>query len=204
MGHVAGVRNDAGDEESLRPCERHGGRAEALRRRARCDSSPETSSESRVMAGSWSSAAVEAAAGEPFFAYMRTKMFEPLGMEDTRPIWRPKRSSTSRRSITRDSAATRVSDRRRHAKATRPALPAPPRFSPPHGSCPVRTTRIGNGKVLQPATVEMLRASQRLRLGEETGYGLGWKLETLTSRAAGAHGRSWHEGRTSSGAPRIS
>jgi CubicO group peptidase (beta-lactamase class C family) len=39
---------------------------------------------------------------------------------------------------------------------------------------------IHSGKLLQPATVESLQTSQRLPSGEETGYGLGWDLETVT------------------------
>jgi CubicO group peptidase (beta-lactamase class C family) len=33
--------------------------------------------------------------------------------------------------------------------------------------------------LLKPATVELLQTSQRLKSGEETGYGLGWDLETV-------------------------
>jgi CubicO group peptidase (beta-lactamase class C family) len=38
---------------------------------------------------------------------------------------------------------------------------------------------ISRGKLLQPATVEMLQTPQRLRSGEQTDYGLGWKIETV-------------------------
>jgi len=38
---------------------------------------------------------------------------------------------------------------------------------------------VSSGKLLQPATVELLETSQRLRSGQQTEYGLGWKLETL-------------------------
>ena len=38
---------------------------------------------------------------------------------------------------------------------------------------------INSGTLLQPATVQLLQASQRLDSGEETGYGLGWDLETV-------------------------
>jgi CubicO group peptidase (beta-lactamase class C family) len=37
-----------------------------------------------------------------------------------------------------------------------------------------------SGKLLQPATVGMLQTPQRLASGEETGYGLGWRLESVT------------------------
>ena len=39
---------------------------------------------------------------------------------------------------------------------------------------------VSHGKVLQPATVQLLQTSQKLASGQESGYGLGWKLETLT------------------------
>ena len=38
---------------------------------------------------------------------------------------------------------------------------------------------VGGGKLLQPATVALLQTSQRLRSGQETGYGLGWDVETV-------------------------
>ena len=39
---------------------------------------------------------------------------------------------------------------------------------------------ISNGKLLQPATVQLLQTAQRLSSGQQTGYGLGWDLETVT------------------------
>jgi CubicO group peptidase (beta-lactamase class C family) len=39
---------------------------------------------------------------------------------------------------------------------------------------------INGGKLLQPATAELLQTSQRLTSGKETGYGLGWELNTVT------------------------
>jgi CubicO group peptidase (beta-lactamase class C family) len=38
---------------------------------------------------------------------------------------------------------------------------------------------INSGKLLQPATVQMLQTPQRLASAQETGYGLGWDLETV-------------------------
>jgi CubicO group peptidase (beta-lactamase class C family) len=37
---------------------------------------------------------------------------------------------------------------------------------------------VRNGRLLQPSTVAALQAPRRLTSGEETGYGLGWDLET--------------------------
>jgi CubicO group peptidase (beta-lactamase class C family) len=39
---------------------------------------------------------------------------------------------------------------------------------------------IDSGKLLQPATVQLLQTSQRTASGEDTGYGLGWDRETVT------------------------
>ena len=39
---------------------------------------------------------------------------------------------------------------------------------------------LDSGKLLKPETVQLLQTSQRLPAGEETGYGLGWDLETVT------------------------
>ena len=52
---------------------------------------------------------------------------------------------------------------------------------------------INGGKLLQPATVQLFQTSLRLPSGEETGYGLGWDLETVTlsgeqTRAVGHDG----------------
>jgi serine beta-lactamase-like protein LACTB len=54
---------------------------------------------------------------------------------------------------------------------------------------------MNGGKLLQPATVELLQTSQRLASGEETGYGLGWDIATVTlagkqTRAIGHNGDS--------------
>ena len=39
---------------------------------------------------------------------------------------------------------------------------------------------MNSGKLLQPATVALLQTSQRLASGEDTGYGLGWKVKTVS------------------------
>jgi CubicO group peptidase (beta-lactamase class C family) len=57
---------------------------------------------------------------------------------------------------------------------------------------------INSGKLLQPATVQLLQASQRLSSGQETGYGLGWDLETVA--LAGKQTRTvGHDGDTLGG-----
>ena len=83
MGHVAGVRNDGGDEENLSEhCE---GPAAGLQRFAERPLLFEPGTQYRYSNYGWIlvSAAVEAAAGERFFGFMRRQIFEALGMDDT-------------------------------------------------------------------------------------------------------------------------
>jgi serine beta-lactamase-like protein LACTB len=126
------------------------------------------------------SAAVESAANEPFFALMRTQVFEPLGMHDS----------------TIDVATEAIPDRATFYWA-RFGLAGDTRYGPKPArvgdhscyagaaaflSTPSDLVRFGmdinSGKLLKPGTVQMLQSPQRLASGEETGYGLGWELET--------------------------
>ncbi|HET9261801.1 MAG TPA: serine hydrolase domain-containing protein [Vicinamibacterales bacterium] len=207
MGHLAGVGTDSGDEGPLfsQRCERP---VEALRFFAERSLLFEPGTQYRYSSYGWIlvSAAVEAAAGEPFLTFMRKQIFEPLGMDDT----------------TADSTTEPIPDR---------ATPYFPRFAadPRSGlhlmrqidyscyagasvflSTPSDLVRFGlainsslrrqgfgaqGGKLLQPATVRSLQTPQRLASGEETGYGLGWDLETVAlageqARLAGHDGES--------------
>ena len=194
MGHVAGIRNDGGDEGPLLSarCERP---AHALRAFADRPLLFEPGTEYRFSSYGWIvvSAAVEAAAGEPFLAVMRQRIFEPLGLRHTNAD-----SST-------DPAPNR-------ATPYFPRFAADPRYGlhlmrPLDYSCyagasvfvstPSDLVRFGlaitRGTLLQPATVQVLQTSQRLTSGEETGYGLGWDLGMVT--VAGKETRSvGHDG----------
>jgi serine beta-lactamase-like protein LACTB len=57
---------------------------------------------------------------------------------------------------------------------------------------------FNRGTLLKPATSQLLQTSQRLASGEETGYGLGWELETvsLAGRPARMAGHGSKEGFT--------
>ena len=181
MGHLAGVRTDSGDEGPLfaQHCERP---VEALPAFEKPSLLFEPGTQFRYSSYGWilMSAAVEAAAGEPFQAFMRKQIFDPLAMDDTMA----------------DSAADPIPDR---------ATPYFPRFAadPRYGPDPMRpidyscysgasvfvstpsdlvrfAMAVSSGKLLQPATVQLLQTSQRLASGQETGYGLGWDLETAS------------------------
>ena len=180
MGHLAGVRNDGGDEGPLLSarCERT---VEGLQHFAERSLLFEPGTQYRYSSYGWilMSAAVEAAADEPFVTFMRKQIFEPLGMDDTRA----------------DSATEPIPDR---ATFYFPRFAADPRYglhlmreidyscyagSSAFLSTPSDLVRfaiaINSGKLLQPATVQLLQTSQRLASGQETGYGLGWDLEPV-------------------------
>ncbi len=196
MGHLAGVRNDGGDEGPLLSarCERS---VEALQHFAERSLLFEPGTQYRYSSYGWIlvSAAVEAAADEPFLRFMWKQIFEPLGMDDTRA----------------DSATEPIPDR---ATPYFPRFAADPRYglhlmreidyscyagSSAFLSTPSDLVRfalaINSGKLLQPATVQLIQTSQRLASGQETGYGLGWDLETVAlagdqTRTVGHDGES--------------
>jgi len=196
MGHLAGVRNDGGDEGPLLSarCEQT---ADALQFFGESPLLFEPGTQYRYSSYGWIlvSAAVEAAADESFLTFMRREIFEPLGMRDTEA----------------DSSTEPIPNR---ATSYFPRFAADPRYGlhlmrPIDYSCyagssaflstPSDLARFGlainRGTLLQPTTVQLLQAPQRLASGEETGYGLGWDLETVAlaggqTRCVGHHGTS--------------
>ena len=193
MAHVAGIRNDAGDEEPVTVhCERT---LEALDRFADRPLLFEPGTRYRDSSYGWIlvSAAVERAAGEPFFTFMRKQIFERLGMDDTR---------ADAATEPPQDPATYYFPRFAADPRYGPQSPTPVDYSCFSGSNAFLSTpsdlvrfgmALGGGKLLQPATVQSLQTSQRLSSGQETGYGLGWDLETVTlagepTRAVGHDG----------------
>jgi CubicO group peptidase (beta-lactamase class C family) len=182
MGHMAGVANDGGDEGPLftKRCERPVDALQFFSGHER-ELLFEPGTQYHYSSYGWIlvSAAVDAAADEPFLAFMREQVFEPLGMRDTVP----------------DSAPEPIRNR---AMSYFPRFAADPRYGlhlmrPLEYSCyagssvfvstPSDLVRFGMainaGKLMEPATVRLLQAPQRLTSGEETGYGLGWDIETV-------------------------
>jgi CubicO group peptidase (beta-lactamase class C family) len=182
MGHVAGVANDGGDEGPLLSsrCTRP---ADALQFLSGYEVELLFEPGTRYHYSSYGwilvSAAVETATDEPFRTFMQKRIFEPLGLRDTRA-----------NSLTEPIPNL--------ATFYFPRFAADPRYglhlmrqidyscyagSSAFLSTPSDLVRFGiaitGGKLLQPATVKLLQTSQRLTSGEETGYGLGWELETV-------------------------
>jgi CubicO group peptidase (beta-lactamase class C family) len=190
MAHVAGVANDGGDEGPLysQHCERP---ADALHFLSGYERQLLFAPGTRYSYSSYGwimvSAAVEAAAGERFLSFMQKQVFDPLRMRHTMA----------------DSLTELITTR---------ATPYFPRFAadPRYGPDPVRPTdyscyagasvfqstpsdlvrfgmSINSGTLLRPAMVQLLQTSQRLPSGQETGYGLGWDLETVTLAGVRTH-----------------
>lgn len=181
MAHTAGLRSDGGDEGPLfgAHCDRP---VAALPHFADGELLFEPGTQYRFSNYDWVvvSAAIEAAAAEPFLIFMRKQVFAPLGMEHTRA----------------DDAATAIADR---ATSYFPRFAGDPRYGPDQmrplelscyagagvfQSTPIDLVRfaqaIDAGKLLQPATAKLLRSVQHVSSGQETGYGLGWDLEQVT------------------------
>lgn len=177
MAHTAGVGTDSGDEGPLfgMHCDRP---VEAFAEFADRDLRFEPGTQYLYSHYGWIvvSAAVEAAAEEPFLNFMRKKVFEPLGMNSTVP------DSTT---VLPESATFYF-----------PGFASDPRYGPDvmrevnytcysgasvFLSTPADMVRfamgITGGKLLQPATVALLQTPQRLASGAETGYALGWDIE---------------------------
>lgn len=179
MAHTAGVPPDGGDEGPLfaMHCRRV---VEALPGFASWPLQSAPGTHFRLSAHGWVlvSAAIEAAAHEPFQRVLRKTVFEPLGMD-----------------ATRIDGEARAGDR---ATSYFPRLAAEPRYGADlmrdldlscHAgagdviSTPEDLVRFGNvvvaGRLVAPATMETLLAAQHLASGEETGYGLGWDLDQM-------------------------
>lgn len=172
MGNVAGIRHyrdtEWGDKPTAR-CERASEGVESFSR-APLLFEPETQYRYSTYGWVLVSAAVEAAANEPFFTFMRSKVFTPLGMADTvadfptEPI--PNRATSYYRQL--ESERTSNVDYSCFAGAGA------------FLSTPSDLVRFGFSikKLLKPETVSLLQTRQQLRSGEETEYGLGWMLDT--------------------------
>lgn len=197
MGHVSGVRNDGGDEGPLfsQHCQRP---VEALPHFAESTLRFEPGTDYRYSQYGWIliSAALEAAAREPFLDFMEKRVFEPLGLRHTRAD--PAKLDAD----SGDGPPPKVPGQ---ADSYFPRFGADPRYGPDpmrpldyscyagssvFVSTPSDLVRfamaIHRGKLLKPATVRLLQTSVRLPSGEETGYGLGWDLETATLSGAPA------------------
>ena len=181
MGHVAGVRTDGGDEGPLfgMHCEHP---VEALAAFADRPLLFEPGTSYRHSSYGWIllSAAIAAAGEQPFLTFMRNQILDPLAMDNTRAD-----PSTEAAGDRATSYFPRfASDSRYGYHAMRPLEYSCYAGASVFVSTPSDLVRfalaVNGGKLLQPDTARLLQTPLRLPSGEETGYGLGWDLETVT------------------------
>jgi serine beta-lactamase-like protein LACTB, mitochondrial len=180
MAHQAGTRNDGGDEAPIRTrCEEtlDGLKLDGFAGRPLLF---EPGTQYHYSTYGWIpvSAAVESAAHQPFFTFMRDRIFAPLGMTATIPA----------------SSAGSIPNL---ATSYFPRFGGDTRYGPdlaPEGdhacwagggaflSTPSDLVRfaiaLDSGTLVQPTTVTVLQTPQRLASGEPTTAGLGWNIET--------------------------
>ena len=183
MAQTAGVRTDGGDEAAMPRCETTLDALTKLDNFGGRDLIFEPGTEFRPSTYGYVllSAAVEGAADEPFFSFMRTKIFEPLGMRDTTvdiaadPI--PDRAHFY---FPRFAADTRYGHHDARAGQDHSCYAGAGAFL----STATDLVRFGmafnSGKLVKPETVQLLQTEQKVASGEPTGYGLGWRVQTLT------------------------
>ena len=199
MGHVAGTKTEDSDDGVLTSshCERP---ADAVALFAKEPLQFQPGTQYRYSTFGWVllSAAVEAAANTPYVTFLNERIFRPLGMLDT-----------FKELATNPTPDVATSYNPRFAANPTYGLTLLPKFdyschagSNGFLSTPSDLVRFGmainRGKLLRPETVQMMQTPQRLASGEQTGYGLGWELKTVTLagqqvHAAGHSGHFWVE-----------
>ena len=199
MGQVAGMKGEDPDNGVLTSshCERPAD-AVALFAKEPLLSQPGTEYRDSTFGWVLLSAVVEAAAHTPFVTFLNERIFRPLGMLDT-----------IKESVTNPPLDVAASYNPRFAANPVYGLRPLPQFdyschagSNGFLSTPSDLVRFGmainRGKLLRLQTVQMLQTPQRLASGEQTSYGLGWELKTVTlagqqAQAAGHNGHFWVE-----------
>ena len=199
MGDVAGLKGEDPDDGVLTSshCERP---ADAVALFAKEPLLFQPGAEYRDSAFGWVllSAVVEAAADTPFATFLNERIFRPLGMLDT-----------LKESVTNPPPDAATSYNPRFAANPVYGIKPLPKFdyschagSNGFLSTPSDLVRFGmainRGKLLSPQTVQTLQTPQRLASGQQTSYGLGWDLKTVTLagqqvQAAGHNGHFWVE-----------
>jgi serine beta-lactamase-like protein LACTB, mitochondrial len=180
MGHVAGIRHYRSEQDYM-PTAHCARASEGLHSFASDPLLFEPQTQSRYSTFGWIlvSAAVETASGQPFFEFMRTQIFGPLGMSDT---------TSDAGGTPMPNRATFYYPRFSGDTAFGPEWAKPVDYSCFAGaggflSTPSDLVRfalaLDGEKLLHRATVRKLQTPQLLTSGEETDFGLGWVIERV-------------------------
>jgi serine beta-lactamase-like protein LACTB len=183
-GHLAGVRHYR-DEESQTLSKRYSTVLEGLEIFQDDTLLFEPGTQYSYSSYGWNliSAVVEGASGESFLAYMREHVFEPLGLHHT----------------VADHTDSIIPHRTRLYERTEDGLV----LNAPYVdnsykwagggflSTPEDLVRFGmahlGDELLKRETIELLWTSQRTHDGEQTGYGIGWRVDRDGGRVSQAH-----------------
>ncbi|MGH7459876.1 MAG: serine hydrolase domain-containing protein [Longimicrobiales bacterium] len=175
MGHISGVVRDGGMAEILRQPHCDDARA-AIAAVADDTLEFEPGTEWRYSNFGWRlvGAVVEAAAGEPFLAFMDREVFNKAGMEQTVPDLGDEGPNES---VKYDRAS--MGTLRRGQDIDMSCSMAPGGFL----STPTELVRFGyamqTGKLLDSATVKLFWKPQQLKSGAPTTYGYGWGIQNV-------------------------
>ncbi len=191
-GHLAGIRHYAGDEFLM---QRHFGSVTEGLAVFRDDSllfAPGTRFAYSSYGFNLVSAAIEGAAGEPFLALMRARVFEPAGMTHTVAEFVDSIIPFRARFYTRTPAMGPVPA---GGVVNAPFVDNSYKWA---GGGFLSTTedlvRFGQamlrGSLVAPASLRLLWTSQRTADGKDTGYGMGW----FTDHDAAGRLRVFHAG----------
>jgi serine beta-lactamase-like protein LACTB len=199
MGDVAGLKGEDPDDGVLTSshCE-HPADAVALFAKDPLLSQPGTEYRDSTFGWVLLSAVVEAAADTPFATFLNERILRPLGMLDT-----------FKELVTNPPPDAATSYNPRFAANPVYGIKPLPKFdyschagSNGFLSTPSDLVRFGmainRGKLLSPQMVQTLQTPQRLASGQQTSYGLGWDLKTVTLagqpvQEAGHNGHFWVE-----------
>ena len=199
MGQVAGFKTEDPDDGVLTSshCERPADGV-ALFAKEPLQFQPGTQYRDSTFGWVLLSAVVEGAADTPFDKFLNDKILRPLGMSDT-----------FKELVTEPPANAATPYNPRFAANPKFGLTPLPKFdyschagSNGYLSTPSDLVRFGmainRGKLLRSQTVQMMQTPQRLTSGEQTRYGLGWELKTVSLagqqvQAAGHNGHFWVE-----------
>lgn len=184
MGNVGGIRHYRDTEWGDKPVAHCQQASEGLQSFSVAPLLFEPETQYRYSTYGWVlvSAAIEVAANEPFFSFMRIKVFTPLGMADTEADAANEPMPNRVTSYYRHLESERSSDVDYSCFAGAGAFLSTPSDLVRFGLAmsPLRQGYGGQaGPLLKPETVSMLQTRQQLTSGEETEYGLGWMLETV-------------------------
>ena len=177
-GHLAGIRHYEGDEFASREAYPDVASGLAIFADDSLLFEPGTSYEYSTYGFTLVSAVIEGASGEPFLAFMRSRVLEPLGMWETVAEHVDSIIPFRASYYTRDSAGGVINA---------PWVDNSYKWA---GGGYVSTTEdlarfaqgLLDGRILRPETRDLLWTSQRTTDGRETGYGIGWGA---TSDSAG-------------------